>query len=318
VTDADLVLGYLNEQYFLGGTMTLNREKAEAAIYNKIAKPLGISIAAAAWGIHRVVNENMANAARVHIIEKGFDPRFFSMLAFGGAGPVHAFHVARLLKSPQLLIPAGAGVLSALGFLVSPVATQEISSYLGRLDTMNWDMLNTLLEGMRARTTAFLVQAGISEAAIQEELVADMRYLGQGHEITVPIPPGCLGPEHLELISENFRKEYQLRYGRAISGIPIESVTWRLIARGPEPAGALHQTILGDSGPALKGTREVFWGETYESTPVYDRYAMEIGREYAGPCIIEEFESTTVVGKNSSVHIDPLRHIVITLKEPGA
>ena len=318
VTDADLVLGYLNEQYFLGGTMTLNREKAEAAIYDKIAKPLGISIAAAAWGIHRVVNENMANAARVHIIEKGFDPRFFSMLAFGGAGPVHAFHVARLLKSPQLLIPAGAGVLSALGFLVSPVATQEISSYLGRLDTMNWHTLNTLLDGMRVRTTAFLVNAGISEAAIQEELVADMRYLGQGHEITVPIPPGRLGPEHLHQIAENFRKEYQLRYGRAISGIPIESVTWRLIARGPEPAGALHQTILADSGPALKGTREVFWGETYESTPVYDRYAMEIGREYAGPCIIEEFESTTVVGKNSSVTIDPLRHIVITLKEPGA
>ncbi len=318
VTDADLVLGYLNEHYFLGGTMTLNREKAEEAIYQAIAKPLGISIAEAAWGIHRIVNENMANAARVHIIEKGFDPRFFSMLAFGGAGPVHAFHVARLLKSSQLIIPGGAGVLSALGFLVSPVATQEISSFLGRLDQMDWESLHQKIAAMREKANDFLSQAGIPDGAIREELVADMRYLGQGHEIAVPLPDGNPGRHSIPQIEENFRKEYQLRYGRSINHIPLESVTWRLTLRGPETHLQLHQTTPTQSGKALKGTREVFWGRDYESTPVYDRYAMEIGCEYPGPCIIEEFESTTVVGKHSTVRIDPLRHIVITLQTPTA
>ncbi len=151
VTDADLILGFLNADFFLGGTMTLNKEAAISAMKNKIADPLSITVEAAAWGIHRIVNENMANAARVHIIEKGLDPRFFSMLAFGGAGPVHAFHTARLMNAPQLIIPAGAGVLSALGFLVSPVAKEEIFSYISVLENLDWERVNEMISTLTQR-----------------------------------------------------------------------------------------------------------------------------------------------------------------------
>jgi N-methylhydantoinase A len=317
VTDADLILGFLNEDYFLGGTMKLHKAKAIAAMKKKIADPLKISVEEAAWGIHRIVNENMANAARVHIIEKGLDPRFFSMLGFGGAGPVHAFNVARLMNAPQLIIPSGAGVLSALGFLVSPVATEEITSYVCRLDKMDWNKVNSFLQTMQAKGNKFLSDAKIPPLRGGEagavSIVSDMRYTGQGHEITVTIPTGKLSQKSIPEIEQNFKAEYKLRYGRDIENIPIESVTWRVLVSGPSPELIPKQAIVGKHTKALKGTRKVFWGKQYEETPVYDRYSMEPNKKIKGPCIIEEFESTTVVGHNSTVIIDEYKNIVIDL-----
>jgi N-methylhydantoinase A len=313
VTDADLVLGFLNADYFLGGAMKLRKDLAIKALENKIAKPLGISVEEAAWGIHRIVNENMANAARVHIIEKGLDPRFFSMLAFGGAGPVHAFQVARLLNAPELIVPAGAGVLSALGFLVSPVATEEISSYVCRLDHIDWNTLNNLLLQMKEKGFAFLQKAGISKSKASIRVVADMRYSGQGHEITVQIPSGKLSKNSIPEIEENFKTEYRLRYGRDIDNIPMEAVTWRVLVSGLAPELIPQQAITGTHTQAEKGTRPVFWGEKYIKTPVYDRYAIPTGKTIHGPCIIEEWESTTVVGPGSSVVVDEFRNIRINM-----
>jgi N-methylhydantoinase A len=314
VTDADLVLGYLNENYFLGGTMQLRKDLAIEAIRTKIAKPLGISVEAAAWGIHRIVNENMANAARVHIIEKGLDPRFFSMLAFGGAGPVHAFHVARLMDAPQLIIPAGAGVLSALGFLVSPVATEEITSYVCRLDKMDWKRVNTMIDEMKEKGFAFLTKAGIKKKDGTVRIVSDMRYSGQGHEIMVTVPTGKLGAKSIPAIEQNFKLEYQLRYGRSIENIPVESVTWRVLVSGPSPELVPKQAVVGTHSKALKGTRKVYFGNGYEEVPVYDRYAVAVNKKIKGPCIIEEFESTTVVGKDSLVMLDIFKNIIINMK----
>ncbi|HRR07909.1 MAG TPA: hydantoinase/oxoprolinase family protein [Rhodothermales bacterium] len=315
VTDADLVLGYLNENYFLGGTMTLRKDLATQAIREKIAEPLGISVEEAAWGIHRIVNENMANAARVHILEKGLDPRHFSMMAFGGAGPVHAFHVARLMSAPALFVPSGAGVLSALGFLVSPIATEEMGSYVSRLTGLNWDKVNKMLAAMREKGVAFLQNAGIAPETATAKLTIDMRYVGQGHEIAVSIPFGELSAHAIPLIEQSFKTEYLLRYGRSIDHIPIETVTWRVLVSGPKPALQPHQKVMGKSKKVRKGHRAVFWGESFEETPVYDRYQMPIGQPFEGPCIIEEFESTTVVGKNSTVTIDAFKNITIQLKE---
>jgi N-methylhydantoinase A len=313
VTDADLILGFLNEHYFLGGTMQLHKDKAIAAMKKKIADPLKISVEEAAWGIHRIVNENMANAARVHIIEKGLDPRFFSMLGFGGAGPVHAFHVARLMNAPQLIIPSGAGVLSALGFLVSPVATEEIASCICRLDQMNWEKINSLISEMEAKGFAFLDKAGIKRKDSKVSIVSDMRYSGQGHEINVVIPTGKLSEKSIAEIELNFKTEYKLRYGRDIDHIPIESVTWRVLVSGPSPELIPNQAIIGKHGKALKGTRPVFWGKQFEETPVYDRYSIPINKKIKGPCIIEEFESTTVVGHHSTVVIDEFKNIIIEI-----
>jgi N-methylhydantoinase A len=313
VTDADLILGFLNEDYFLGGSMPLRKDLATEAIRKKIAKPLGITAEAAAWGIHRIVNENMANAARVHIIEKGLDPRFFSMLAFGGAGPVHAFHVAQLLRAPQVIVPAGAGVLSALGFLVSPVATEAITSYVCRLDAIDWTKVNGMINAMREKGMAFLQKAGIQKKQAQVKLTIDMRYLGQGHEISVSIPVSKLSQKSVPLIQQHFKEEYVLRYGRDIDNIPIEAVTWRVLVSGPSPVLSSTQAVTGVHTKALKGKRKVFWGDAYELTPVYDRYALPVHKKIKGPCMIEEFESTTVVGKNATAVLDEFKNIIIDI-----
>jgi N-methylhydantoinase A len=313
VTDADLILGFLNEDYFLGGTMTLRKDLAIAAMKKKIATPLGIRVEEAAWGIHRIVNENMANAARVHIIEKGLDPRFFSMLAFGGAGPVHAFNVARLMNAPQLIVPAGAGVLSALGFLVSPVATEAITSYVCRLDMLDWKRVNEMIAGMKNEGYEFLARAGVKKKHATVKIVSDMRYSGQGHEITVAVPDEKLSAKTIAVIEQNFKAEYQLRYGRDIDNIPIEAVTWRVLVSGPSPQLIPKQSVPGTHTKALKGSRSVYWGNAYENTPVYNRYAIAPGKKIKGPCIIEEFESTTVVGKNSTVMIDEFKNIIINM-----
>lgn len=314
VTDADLVLGFLDESFFLGGTMQLNRKLAIRAIEKYIAKPLEISVEEAAWGIHRVVNENMANAARVHILEKGLDPRSFSMLAFGGAGPVHAFHVARLMHSPQLIIPEGAGVLSALGFLVSPIASEEIASHLERIDQINWDTINQLLDQMEQKATAFVMASGVSTKQLQVKRVADMRYIGQGHEIKVSVPLGVLSKDSILAIQNNFEKEYQLRYGRVVSGIPIEAVTWRVLVSGPTPDSTAKEIRKITSNVFQKGIRQVWMGKGWINAPVYNRYGITPEVTLTGPCIIEEIESTTVIGHESIIRIDESQNLIIDLK----
>jgi N-methylhydantoinase A len=314
VTDADLILGFLDPDFFLGGTMRLDRAAAEAVIRTRIAEPLGISVEEAAWGIHRIVNENMANAARVHILEKGLDPRGFGMLAFGGAGPVHAFQVARLMHAPRLVIPAGAGVLSALGFLVSPVASEEIASHLCRIDGADWDHVNDMLSAMERKASAFVQASGLDASQLSVRRVADMRYGGQGHEINVRIPSGTLSTDSVPAILANFSEKYRLRYGRTISGMPVEAVTWRVLVGGPVPLHHARERRSQMGGHVLKGTRPVWFGGGWSQVPVYDRYAIPPWMELPGPCIIEETESTTVVGPDSRVRVDDSLNIIIELE----
>lgn len=314
VTDADLILGYLNEDYFLGGTMKLDRHSAEKAIKEHIADPLGITVEEAALGIHRIVNENMAGAARVHIIEKGYDPRLFSVMAFGGAGPVHAFQVARLLRAPQLIIPVGAGVTSALGFLVSPVAAENIRSHISVLERMDWAKVNAFLEEMEDEGFQFLLNAGIDPKLATITRVADMRYTGQGHEINVAIPNGKLGRESVAEIKENFLVEYKQRYSKVIQDVPMETVTWRVVVSGPKPEITPRQLVTAREKGVQK-TRMVRFPELPKAIecPVFDRYALRPGQAIAGPAIIEEMESTTVVGPDSAIRVDNYNNIIIDL-----
>jgi N-methylhydantoinase A len=318
VTDADLVLGYINEHYFLGGTMMLNREKARLSIADMLATPLGISIEAAAMGVFRIVNENMANAARVHILEKGLDPRKYTMIAFGGAGPVHAFQVARLLRLPRLIIPVAAGVASALGFLVSPVASEFLFSYVHDLDQMDWARVNRFLEEKEAEGMDFLAKNGVEPAQARVYRVADMRYAGQGHEIAVQIPGGTLGENALKEIKANFNAAYALRYNRGIADIPMETVTWRTVVSGPEPHFFPRQVISESNGVVQKGTRSIYFpgGDGPCNVPVFDRYQLSPGTELMGPAIVEEKESTTVVGLDSRLRVDAFRNLIIDLSYP--
>jgi N-methylhydantoinase A len=313
VTDADLVLGYLNPDYFLGGTMTLDVELAKQSIKNKIADPLGIAVEEAAWGIHRVVNENMASAARVHIVEKGLDPRSFSMIAFGGAGPVHAFHTARLLYGTELIVPSGAGVLSAFGFLVSPVAKEEILTYVSTVDDVDWSVLNQKLEALIKTSMKFVTSVGVDPSDITTTISCDMRYRGQGHEINIKIPQAYLNASYIKDIKSNFESAYERLYGRIIKDMDIEFITWRILFSGPKAKLNPSQSIIGDQSTLLKNKRRVYWGNSsgYIETPVYNRYAMGQGLIIEGPCIIEEFESTTVVGENATATIDEYKNIII-------
>ncbi|MEM8857281.1 MAG: hydantoinase/oxoprolinase family protein [Chloroflexota bacterium] len=192
ITDANLILGYLDPAYFLGGKMALNMDKTRQIIQEKIADPLGMTIEEAAWGIHQIANENMANAARVHALERGKDPRKYPVFAFGGAGPVHAYRIAASLGSPMLLAPLGAGVMSTVGFLTAPLAFDFVRSWVTELDEIDWDHANGLFTEMEAEGEQLLIDSNVAAADITHKREVDMRYVGQGHEIRVSLPLGQL------------------------------------------------------------------------------------------------------------------------------
>jgi N-methylhydantoinase A len=218
VTDADLLLGYVSPDYFLGGEMRLDRGAAERAIDAHVARPLDLSTEEAAVGIHAVVNENMAAATRMHIAEKGRDPRRYTLVAFGGAGPVHAYGLARLLKLPRILCPFGAGVTSALGFLVAAPAIDYVPSYVARLESIDWQHVTHLFAEMERDASALLVETGARTDEIAVRRAADMRYVGQGFEVTVPLPGGPLDGGGLPRLRERFFEMYQRLFARATSG----------------------------------------------------------------------------------------------------
>src|SRR6266478_5653477 len=204
VTDADLLLGYLDPGFFLGGRMRLDVEAARRAVEEKVARPMGLTLTDAAWGIHRVVNENMAGAARVHGIERGKDLRAYPLFAFGGAGPVHAWQVGRILKVPRVLVPFGAGAMSAYGLLAAPLAFDFVRTASQRLDAADWSQINRLYEEMEAEGRAILRGASVPEDKVRIRRTAEMHYTGQGHDVEVEMPAGTLAAASLGPITERF------------------------------------------------------------------------------------------------------------------
>jgi N-methylhydantoinase A len=317
VTDADLVLGYLDPAYFLGGRMALDVDGARRAIEEGVGRPLGLGVVEAAWGIHQVVNENMANAARIHMVEKGRDPRRYAMVVFGGAGPVHAYRVAKRLKLETILCPPGAGVTSAFGMLAAPMAFDFVQTYLSPLGRLDFSLLNELLEAMEERGRGLLAQAGVAGAGVTVSRSADMRYRQQGFEISVPVPAGRLGPEDTARLAAAFDREYELLYKRLNPGVEVEAVSWRVVVSGPRP----DLSLAVASGPektvssALKGEREVYLPESggFCRCPVYDRYRLFPGAEFSGPAVVEERESTAVLGPDAKAVVDARGNLLVTV-----
>ena len=319
VTDADLVLGYLNDGYFLGGEMKLDRAAAEKAIMEKVARPLGMGLLQAAEGIFDVVNENMAGATRIYAAEKGHDPRAYSILAFGGAGPVHAYALARLLKVKKVVCPLAAGTASALGFLVAPMSMDFVRSYVARLDSLDWQHLDGLYREMEDSGRSMLGQAGVDPGEMRFVRTAEMRYVGQGYEISVPIPNGKLDRSKLEEIKANFYAAYQKLFDRYLTDVPIEALTWRVVASGPAPQVDLrvHNGRTPEYPGGVKGRRDAYFSEARGFVPctVYDRYSLLPGAEFAGPAIVEERESTVIVGPSARVHIDEYMNLIMEISE---
>lgn len=323
VTDADLVLGYLDPEFFLGGRLRLDREAARRAIEERVAGPLGLDPVQAAWGIHQVVNENMASAVRVHAVERGKDIRRFPLFAFGGAGPVHAHRVARILRCPTVVCPLGAGVASAMGFLVAPLVFDFVRSAHSALEAIDWSAVRAAIGEMEEEGRR-LLSATVRSDEVGFRRWADMRYRGQGYEVRVPMPDAPLAPGAEAVLRDAFERAYAAIYGHSAPDVPVDVVSWRVAAHGPRPALSLSQatgggvaagrTSDGDGADgALKTRRSVYLPERngFSEVPVYDRYRLASGDEFAGPAIVEERESTVVVGPNARVRMDAWRNLVL-------
>jgi N-methylhydantoinase A/oxoprolinase/acetone carboxylase beta subunit len=316
VSDANLVLGYLNPSYFLGGSIQLRADLAHAAV-GRLGSELGLSAEETAWGIHRVVNENMAAAARVHIIERNRDPRALTTIAFGGAGPAHAVAVARILGSPTVIFPPGAGVASAFGALVAPLSFTAGRTLMTRLDRADWHEIDAMYAAMRDEAFAELSQAGVDPATIQTRRWAEMRLEGQYHEITVDLPDGQLGAASIPAIQLAFDASYARQYGRVLEGLPIEALHWRMSATGPEQQVSLRRHTRGESDArtAIKATRQVWFPGGYRDTNIYDRDLLSPGMTFEGPAIVEEREATSVIWPSDRATVDEYLAIIVTIGE---
>jgi len=326
VTDADLLLGGLDPEFFLGGEMALALDAVRQAVGTRLAEPLGLPPMVAARGVQAIVNESMAAATRMHMAEQGKDPRAYSLFAFGGAGPVHAYGLAKLLKVPRLIVPMGAGVISAFGFLVAAPAVDEVRGYLTRLEVADWAHVNAMYAEMAAACQALLLRAGGEGAQIAWQWQVDMRYLGQGFEVSVPIamdpghpggPGGPLGASHVPALREAFARTYEARFGRVVKDTDVEAVSWRLSASLPERHISLAHSLA--EGPALRGQRTVHYpGFGDLASKVYDRYALKPGVRLQGPAVFEERESSCSVGPDCSVTVDRHFNLVVDFAAQGA
>ena len=297
VTDADLVLGYLNADYFLGGAMALDQSAAARAL-EPLAKAFDWNIVETAAAIHQLVNENMAAAARIHILENGRDPRDYAMNCFGGAGPVHAAGVAEILGLAEVIVAPGAGVASAIGLLIAPVAFDYSRSYPTMLASADWRAVSDLYAEMEAGGRRMLYGAGIAEKETVIERNVDGRFEGQLHEIQVPLPNDLGAMDEDEFVSR-FKVRYRELYHYVPDHTPIELLTWRVRVSGRRAPVKLARLPEAGADPAqaCKGQRRAYFAELEEfvETPVYDRYRLGAGMTFPGPAIVEERESTIVV-----------------------
>ncbi|BBK30507.1 N-methylhydantoinase A [Stella humosa] len=319
LTDANLVLGYLDAGFFLGGAMRLDRKAAEQAIRAAVAKPLSLSLARAAWGIHEVINEDVARAFRIHASERGFDYRGASMVAFGGSGPVHAMAIARKLKIPSVVFPVGAGVMSALGLLASPLSFEVARSRRLHVSDLDPAAFAAQFGQLVAEASGFLTRAGVADADIAVTLRLDMRYQGQGHDIELTLPRATGLEALFAELPKLFAAAYAETYLVSFLDEPVEIINWKVEAAGPAPdftsGYSLGDPPSGDAKAAFKGTRRVYFGEAggYADVPVYDRYKLAPGTRIAGPAIVEERESTCVIGPGDQAEVDRHYNLVARL-----
>jgi N-methylhydantoinase A len=315
VTDANLVLGYLNPDYFLGGRMRLDVDSARRGIESRVARPLGLGVEEAAWGIHQIVTTNMELATRVVSIERGYDPRRLALSAFGGSGPVHGCRLAQALGIPRAILPAAAGVTSAIGLLAAEVKFDLSRSYVTRLHALEPPHLARILDEMAAQGAAVVREAGAA-GTIAVTRTADMRYVGQGYELAVPIPDGPIDGRIAEALRAAFDRVYAHRYGYSDAQAAVELVTVGVTVSGAGPEVQLPEQHASsrDTAQARKPDRRAYFAETrgYVPCPVYDRARLPVGAMIVGPAIVEEPESTTVLPPGTTAEIDAWANLLAT------
>jgi N-methylhydantoinase A len=322
VTDADLMRGYLSPERFLGGRMRLDAGRTRAALA-RLGEKLGLGLDQTAAGIAKVVDNNMATAARVHIAEAGTDPSRYRLVAFGGAGPVHAYSIARLLNLREVIFPLGSGVASAIGMLVAPRSVEYARSLIAALDDLDWALVEEIIASLDAKARAVLREGGILDEDIAGELSADMRYAGQGFEVNVPLDRKAIARHDAVALHHAFDARYEERFGRNLGAVPVEVVSWRVRLVAPPSVTEIRfreGSKEADASEALIEHRLAFFEELggFVETPVYARHRLEAGRRIAGPALIEEAESTAVIGPRADVEVDPFGNLIMRLEGPAA
>jgi N-methylhydantoinase A len=318
VTDADAVLGYLNPEFFLGGRIALDVDAAREAIAREIGDPLGLSAEEAAYGIFQVVNQSMISATRVHIAERNADARRMRLVAFGGAGAVHADRIARELKMLGYVCPASAGVASALGFLTAPASFEFSRTHFAEVVDAQLPALEAVFAELAREGRAVVVESGVPDADVRLERRVEVRHRGQGHVLEVPLPDGALPDLGAEALREAFFTRYRKVYGHAHPHLAVEVTTCRLAALGPKPTVALEERTESDAEApsAIKAHRRAYFAELggYVSTPIYDRFKLAAGMVFEGPAIVEQPDSTAVIGPDAEVRVDAYLNLIVTLR----
>jgi N-methylhydantoinase A len=311
VTDADTALGRLDPTRFAGGAIPLHRDRAEAAL-QALAGPLGTDAQGAAAGVAEIVDETMASAARVHAVENGKDTADRALIAFGGAAPLHAARLARKLGMKQVIVPVGAGVGSAFGFLRASIAYEVVRTRHVRLDMFDAKMLNELFAAMRAEAEAVVRPAAPGEALV-ESRQAFMRYRGQGHEIAVPLPNEPFAADAAGDLRRRFEATYEQVFGRAIPKLEVEALTWTLSIGTDRPLPPPARPVAKIAAPAPSGHREVFDPASglLERAALRERKALTPGMSFDGPALIVEDGTTTVVPTGFIAHVNEVGQIVL-------
>jgi N-methylhydantoinase A len=316
VTDANLILGYLNPGYFLGGRMALDPEAAHQVIEAAIAEPIGLDVTTAAWGIHDIVTKNMAAATRIVSVDRGKDPRELVLVVFGGAGPAHGCRIAKELGLSRVFVPLGAGLTSAMGLLAAGLSFDFNTPFLATLGQEVLGPANRAFDAMKKQGQAMLQRAK-AEGDYFFFRTADMRYLGQGEHFGLPVPDGDLGQSDLEEIRSGFNAFYEDTFGYHDDNQAIEIVNLRMRAYCPPPNINLKKTNQNSVSPerAVKGRRRVFFPETngFVDCTIYDRHNLFAGAMIEGPAVVEERESTSVVLPGDRGRVDEYGNLIIEI-----
>ena len=318
VTDADLVLGYLDPNFFLGGTMKLDIERSKKAIEEKIAIPLGTTMVEAAFGIHDLINETMASAAKTHIAEKGGNPNMVTVSAFGGAGPVHTYGLAKKIGASKVMVPPLAGVGSALGFFTAPVAFDMSRSHRAVVEEADFKEIEALFSELENESAKILKTDQEGNEIIHQRTLL-MRFVGQGAEIDLPLPGKNFSSFSVDEIKTMFHDEYKRLYGRTSEGSPIEFVTFKIRASLPQKPFSISKLKNRSQAieDCIKGQRQAFSviQKDYIPFTVYDRSKLFADAKFYGPAIIEERESTIVVGEDAAVRVDEYGFVWIDINK---
>ncbi|HYB43605.1 MAG TPA: hydantoinase/oxoprolinase family protein [Candidatus Methylomirabilis sp.] len=319
VTDADFLLGYLNPDYFAGGAVAVDLEAARAAV-ERLAARVGLSPIEVAWGVHDIVNESMAGAARVHIAERGRDPRDYALLCTGGAGPVHAHGVARKLGLGRVICPPSAGVASALGLLVAPARVDRVATVGIRLDRGSVSELERAFRRLEEEARAVMADTGLELETATVSRLADGRFLGQGFDLVVPLPAGPYtnSGDGRERLRSAFETAYREKFALTPPDVPIEFINIRVAVRAPVAGAGLTARgweTAGAGQVAVKGVRPAYFRESggFVETTVCDRYRLAPGDRLTGPAVVEEEGSTLVIGPGASAVVAPSGNIVVTV-----